>query len=138
MWSYVRDERPWCGQAPPCTWYQFSENRKGEHPAPSPGIHVVHADGYNGFNGIFGDNLATQQAFIAYVQRKFVDVFERDGSEIAKATTLYDSGATGEGLSPCRSLLSLHLQRILNGKYLWALSHNERRSDITVNEEMAD
>ena len=31
LWSYVRDERPWCGRAPPCVWYQFSEDRKGEH-----------------------------------------------------------------------------------------------------------
>jgi hypothetical protein len=23
LWSYVRDERPWCGQAPPCAWYQM-------------------------------------------------------------------------------------------------------------------
>jgi transposase len=33
LWSYVRDERPWCGQAPPCAWYQFSVDRKGEHPS---------------------------------------------------------------------------------------------------------
>ena len=26
LWSYVRDERPWCGQVPPCVWYQ--EGRK--------------------------------------------------------------------------------------------------------------
>ncbi len=33
LWSYVRDERPWCGEAPPCAWYQFStEDRKGAHP----------------------------------------------------------------------------------------------------------
>ena len=32
MWSYVRDERLWCGQVPPCAWYQFSVDRKGAHP----------------------------------------------------------------------------------------------------------
>ncbi len=32
-WSYIRDERPWCGAAPPCAWYQFSVDRKGERPA---------------------------------------------------------------------------------------------------------
>nr|WP_316783197.1 transposase [Sedimentitalea todarodis] len=41
LWSYVRDEHPWCGQAPPCVWYQFSVDRKGEHPAS-------HLNGYNG------------------------------------------------------------------------------------------
>jgi predicted nucleic acid-binding Zn finger protein len=86
MWSYVRDERPWCGQAPPCTWYQFSVDRKGQHPASHLKGYkgVVHADGYTGFNGIFGDSLATEQACMVHVRRKFVDVFERDGSAIAK------------------------------------------------------
>jgi len=32
VWTYVRDERPWAGQSPPCAWYQFTIDRKGEHP----------------------------------------------------------------------------------------------------------
>jgi len=27
IWAYVRDERPWDGQAPPCAWYQFTIDR---------------------------------------------------------------------------------------------------------------
>jgi len=52
LWSYVRDERPWQGQAPPCAWYQFSVDRKGEHPVNhlSGYTGTVHADGYAGFN----------------------------------------------------------------------------------------
>ena len=41
LWSYVRNEGPWCGDAPPCAWYQFSTDRKGEHP-------VNHLSGYTG------------------------------------------------------------------------------------------
>ena len=41
LWSHVRDERPWCGDAPPCAWYQFSVDRKGENP-------VNHLSGYTG------------------------------------------------------------------------------------------
>ena len=34
LWSYVRDERPWCGQAPPCVWYPRSpENRRWRRPS---------------------------------------------------------------------------------------------------------
>lgn len=29
LWSYVRNEGPWCGDARPCAWYQFSTDRKG-------------------------------------------------------------------------------------------------------------
>jgi transposase len=88
MWSYVRDERPWCGQAPPCAWYQFSVDRKGEHPAAHLKGYtgIVHADGFTGFNGMFGEGLATEQACMVHVRRKFVDVFERNGSTIAKET----------------------------------------------------
>ena len=86
LWSYVRDERPWQGQAPPCTWYQFSVDRKGEHPVNhlSGYTGTVHADGYTGFNGLFGENKADEQACMVHVRRKFVDVFEREGSAIAK------------------------------------------------------
>ena len=63
LWSYVRDERPWRGQAPPCAWYQFSVDRKGEHPVNhlSGYTGTVHADGYAGFNGLFGENKADEQ-----------------------------------------------------------------------------
>ena len=88
MWSDVRDEWPWCGQAPPCAWYRFSLDRKGEHPAAHLKGYtgIVHADGFTGFNGLFGEGLATEQACMVHVRRKFVDVFERDGSTIAKET----------------------------------------------------
>ena len=86
LWSYVRDERPWCGQAPPCTWYQFSVDRKGEHPVTHLNGYTgtVHADGFTGFNGLFGAGKASEQACLVHVRRKFVDELERTGSEIAK------------------------------------------------------
>jgi len=42
IWAYVRDEKPWSGQSPPCVWYQFTVDRKGEHP-------VKHLSGYQGW-----------------------------------------------------------------------------------------
>ncbi len=85
LWSYVRDERPWCGTAPPCAWYQFSVDRKGEHPVNhlSGYTGTVHADGFAGFNGLFGDEKADEQACMVHVRRKFVMEFERTGSTIA-------------------------------------------------------
>jgi transposase len=86
VWTYVRDERPWSGQSPPCVWYQFTVDRKGEHPVS----HLlgykgwVHADGYSGFNGLFGDDKADEMACMAHVRRKFVDVFASQGSAIAE------------------------------------------------------
>lgn len=86
LWSYVRDERPWCGDAPPCAWYQFSVDRKGEHPVNHHSGYTgcVHADGYTGFNGLFGEDRADEQACMVHVRRKFVDEFERTGAVIAE------------------------------------------------------
>ena len=86
LWSYVRNERTWCGDAPPCAWYQFSTDRKGEHPVNhlSDYTGTVHADGFAGFNGLFGKDKADEQACMVHVRRKFVDEFERTGADIAK------------------------------------------------------
>ena len=86
LWSYVRDERPWCGRAPPCAWYQFSVDRKGEHPSSHLKGYkgVIHADGFTGFNGLFGDGKASEQACMVHVRRKFVDIYESEGSAIAE------------------------------------------------------
>lgn len=88
LWSYVRDERSWRGQAPPCAWYQFSVDRKGEHPSTHLAGYkgVVHADGFTGFNGLFGHGKASEQACMVHVRRKFVEVYEREGSAIAEET----------------------------------------------------
>jgi transposase len=86
VWAYVRDERPWDGQAPPGVWYQFTIDRKGEHPVS----HLlnykgwVHADGYAGFNGLFGEDKASEVACMAHIRRKFVDVQQSQGSAIAE------------------------------------------------------
>ena len=106
-WSYVRDERPWCGAAPPCAWYQFSVDRKGEHPANHLAGYTgtVHADGFAGFNGLFGKGKADEQACMVHVRRKFVDEVERTGSPIAQQAIkqiaqLYAVEKEARGISP--------------------------------------
>ena len=85
VWAYVRDERPWSGQSPPCAWYQFTLDRKGKHPEGHLLGYTgwVHADGYSGFNGVFGGNKAREVACMAHIRRKFVDVFASQGSTVA-------------------------------------------------------
>ena len=63
VWTYVRDERTWSGPAPPCVWYRFTIDRKGAHPVDHLDGYkgVVHADGYAGFNGLFGKDKAEEQ-----------------------------------------------------------------------------
>ena len=107
LWSYVRDERPWQGQAPPCAWYKFSIDRKGEHPVDHLSGYkgTVHADGYAGFNGLFGEGKADEQACMVHVRRKFVDEFERTSAGIAESAIkqiakLYDVEKQAKGKFP--------------------------------------
>ena len=55
IWSYVRDDRPFAGLAPPAAVYYASGDRRGEHPqkhlAGFAGI--LQADCYNGFEPLF-------------------------------------------------------------------------------------
>ena len=129
IWTYVRDERPWNGEctdgsehpspdhsppghsppghSPPCVWYQFTIDRKGEHPVAHLKDYEgwVHADGYSGFNGLFGEEKAREMACMAHVRRKFVDVFTSRGSAIAeeaiaRIAKLYALEAKARGQTP--------------------------------------
>ena len=55
IWTYVRDDRPFAGPAPPAAVYYASGDRRGEHPqkhlAAFAGI--LQADCYNGFEPLF-------------------------------------------------------------------------------------
>ncbi|KZK85821.1 Transposase IS66 family protein [Pseudovibrio sp. W64] len=85
IWAYVRDERAWVGQSPPLAWYQFTVDRKGEHPQGHLSGYKgwIHADGYAGFKALFGHDKAAEMACMAHIRRKFVDVHASQGSSIA-------------------------------------------------------
>ena len=85
MWVYGRDERPWGGDAPPAAWYQFSPDRKGQHPKDHLKNYAgwMHADGYAGFEDIYRSGTIREVACMAHIRRKFVDVHKAQGSAIA-------------------------------------------------------
>ena len=55
LWTYVRDDRPFAGPAPPAVMFFYSRDRGGEHPrrhlAGYSGI--LQADAYAGFNDLY-------------------------------------------------------------------------------------
>ena len=85
VWTYVRDERPWKGEAPPAAWYRFSADRKAEHPkAHLAGFGGwMHSDGYAGFGKLARAGPIREVACLAHVRRKFFDVHAAQGSAIA-------------------------------------------------------
>lgn len=56
LWTYVRDDRPFGGPAPPAVLFRFSRDRRGEHPQRHLGqwTGVLQADAFAGFNALFG------------------------------------------------------------------------------------
>jgi hypothetical protein len=86
IWTYVRDERPWNGPDPPAACYRFTVDRKGEHPARHLAGYRgwIHADGYAGFNELYRSGDVREVACLAHIRRKFVDVFQAEGSLIAE------------------------------------------------------
>ena len=86
LWTYVRDERPWDSETPPAAWYQFSPDRRGQHPKDHLKRYQgwMHADGYSGFNDLYRSGNVREVACMAHIRRKFVDVHKAQGSAIAE------------------------------------------------------
>ena len=86
LWVYVRDDRPWRGDAPPAVLYCYSADRRGEHPRQHLGrFHgILQADGYAGFNELYRAGGVTEVACWAHVRRKFFDIHAANGSPLAK------------------------------------------------------
>jgi transposase len=97
LWVYVRDDRPFCGPAPPAAVYFSSPDRGGEHPA----AHLAHftgflqADAYSGFAALYEPRKAsptlpampaiTEVACWAHSRRAIFDVWQSTKSAVAKA-----------------------------------------------------
>ena len=55
IWTYVRDDRPFGGPAPPAAIFHYSRDRRGEHPVGHlrNWAGILQADAYAGYNALF-------------------------------------------------------------------------------------
>jgi transposase len=55
IWTYVRDDRPFAGHAPPAALYYASRDRRQEHPERHLRgfTGILQADAYSGYNGLY-------------------------------------------------------------------------------------
>jgi transposase len=80
LWTYVRDDRPFAGTAPPAAVYFYSPDREGVHPerhlAGYTGI--LQADAYAGFNALYASERQpgpiTEAPCWAHARRKFFEL----------------------------------------------------------------
>jgi transposase len=91
LWVYVRDDRPYCGTAPPAAAYFYSADRRGEHPAGHLASFTgfLQADGYAGFEALYDPTRVASGPIIevacwAHCRRKFFDVWDAIKSPVAK------------------------------------------------------
>jgi transposase len=76
LWVYVRDDRPSGDEAPAAVWFQYSGDRKGEHPARHLRNFrgVLQADAYSGYNAIYKDGLILEAGCWSHARRKLWDI----------------------------------------------------------------
>ena len=90
VWTYVRDDRPFAGPAPPAAMFRYSRDRTGEHPqrhlAGYAGI--LQADAYAGFNELYVPGRKTgpitEAACWAHGRRKLFKLAEVTRAPLAR------------------------------------------------------
>lgn len=87
LWTYVRDDRPAGSKTPPAVFFQYTPDRKGEHPRQhlNDFAGTLQADGYAGFHHLYETGRIREAACWAHVRRKFFDIHQANQSPIAKA-----------------------------------------------------
>tara|TARA_R110001592_G_scaffold206220_1_gene456973 strand:+ start:365 stop:1939 length:1575 start_codon:yes stop_codon:yes gene_type:complete len=91
LWALARDDRRWGGLDPPGVVYFYAPGRSGGHAETFlDGFDgILQVDGYAGYNRLTrpsrkgGDPLCVAYCW-AHARRKLREIFERDGSEIAR------------------------------------------------------
>ena len=91
IWTYVRDQRPWAGAAPPGAVYYFAPDWKEEHVHRhlSQASGILQADGYKGYGKLYGPGADGTSRFReaacwAHWRRDFHDIWTSNKSEIAR------------------------------------------------------
>jgi transposase len=83
-WTYVRDDRPHQGEAPPAVWFQYTESRKGTETAKH--LHgftgAVQTDAYAGYNTLLASG-AVRAGCWAHVRRKFMELVKLSEDSMA-------------------------------------------------------
>ena len=129
-WTYVRDDRPFAGRAPPAAMFYYSRDRGGEHPrghlADWSGL--LQADAYGGYSQLY---VAERQpgpileaACWAHARRPFFALADIEASARRKAGGKAPASISPLALEAVRRIDALfEVERAINGR-----SAEERRA----------
>jgi transposase len=122
VWTYVRDDRPFGGRAPPAAMFRYSRDRTAEHPnrhlAGYEGI--LQADAYAGYNALYEADRKpgpiTEAACWAHGRRKLFELAELSRAPLAieavrRIDAIFDAERAINGL-PAEARLTVRQQHI--------------------------
>lgn len=119
LWTYVRDDRPFGGPAPPAALFRYSRDRRGVHPEEhlEGWSGVLQADAYAGFGKLYAagrpPKSVTEALCWSHARRKFF--------ELADIATQARRGKQSKAISPLaleavtRIDALFDLERAING-----------------------
>jgi transposase len=78
LWVYVRDDRPCGSQDAPAVWFQYSPDRKGDHPREHLKHYrgILQADAYSGCDKLYERGRVKHAACLAHARRYYWDVYQ--------------------------------------------------------------
>ena len=136
LWTYVRDDRPFDGTAPPAVVFRFSRDRAGEHPTQhlAGWQGILQADAYAGYNQLY--DAARKPGPVAsalcwsHTRRKFF--------ELADVQTNIRKGKSAKEISPIaveavkRIDALFEIERMVNGQTLEARLEMRQRQSVPL------
>jgi hypothetical protein len=90
-WTYVRDDRPFGGRAPPAALFFYSRDRSGEHPQQhlASWSGILQADAYGGYGKLYeterGSGTVREASCWAHARRKFFELADIEAAARRKA-----------------------------------------------------
>jgi transposase len=123
LWTYVRDDRPFAGPAPPGAVFYYSPDRKGRHPQGHLSRYsgILQADAYGGYNDLFEDDgmsTPVTSAFCwAHCRRNFFKLADIEAAAHRKAKGKTESPVSPIAVEAVKRIDALFvIERGLNGK----------------------
>src|SRR5258706_13241168 len=89
LWAYVRDDRPFSGDAAPAALFYYSLDRAGKHPEKHLARYtgIMQADAYSGYNGLYAEGRKPgpifEAACWAHGRRKFFELADLQKAPVA-------------------------------------------------------
>lgn len=121
-WTYVRDDRPFGGQAPPAALFFYSRDRAGEHPRRHLASYsgILQADAYSGYGKLYADGRSPdtirEAACWAHARRKFFVLADIEANARRKARGSTSGAISPTALEAVRRIDALfEIERSING-----------------------